>query len=93
MSIVNAQYRIKVGSGVTAVMAPKVFAYLNSGQMTGMLGGMKGAADYERLVKKPGTASKGMAAQSLVHLFIILSVIVGNIIYFMEKKKAAGARR
>ena len=92
MSIVNAQYRIKVGSGVTAVMAPKVYAYLNSGQMTGMLGGMKGAADYERLVQQPGTATKGMAAQSLVHLFIILSVIAGNIIYFVEKKKSAGVK-
>jgi hypothetical protein len=87
MSIVNAQYGIGVGTGVTAVMAPKFFAYLNSGQMTGMLGGMKGAGDYERLVKHPAAATKGMAAQSLVHLFIILSVVVGNIIYFTEKTR------
>jgi len=87
MSIVNAQYRIRVGAGVTAVMAPKFFAYLSSGQMTGLLGGMKGASDYEKLVKHPGSASKGMAAQSLVHLFIILSVMVGNVIYFIDKRK------
>jgi len=87
MSIVNAQYEIEVGAGVTAVMAPKFFAYLNSGQMTGLLGGMKGAADYEKLVKEPGTASKGMAAQSLVHLFIIFSVIAGNIMFFAGGRK------
>ncbi len=87
MSIVNAQYKIEVGSGITAVMAPKFYAYINSGQMTGMLGGMKGAADYEKLVEKPDTASKGMAAQSLVHLFIIFSVIAGNIIYFATGRK------
>lgn len=87
MSIVNAQYRIRVGAGVTAVMAPKFFAYLSSGQMTGLLGGMKGAGDYEKLVNHPGTASKGMAAQSLVHLFIIMSVIVGNVIFFIDKRK------
>jgi hypothetical protein len=87
MSIVNAQYRIRVGAGVTAVMAPKFFAYLSSGQMTGLLGGMKGASDYEKLVNHPGSATKGMAAQSLVHLFIILSVIVGNVIFFIDKKK------
>lgn len=90
MSIVNAQYQIGVGSGVTAVMAPKFYAYLSSGQMTGMLGGMKGAADYEQLVHHHGTATKGMAAQSLVHLFIILSVVAGNIIFFMERKKRGG---
>ena len=87
MSIVNAQYQIRVGAGVTAVMAPKFYAYLSSGQMTGMLGGMKGAADYEQLVNQPGAATQGMTAQSLVHLFIILSVIVGNIVFFIEKRK------
>ena len=85
ISIVNAQYNIRVGSGVTAVMAPRFYAYIGAGQMTGMLGGMKGAAEYEILAKEIGTASKGMAAQSLVHLFIILSVIAGNIIFFIEK--------
>ncbi len=87
MSIVNAQYEIEVGSGVTAVMAPKFFAYINSGQMTGMLGGMKGASDYEKLVDKPALATKGMAAQSLVHLFIIFSVIAGNVIFFTGGRK------
>ena len=92
MSIVNAQYGIKIGSGVTAVMAPKIYAYVGSGQMTGLLGGMKGAADYERLVKKPAAATKGMAAQSLVHLFIIFSVITGNIIYIVQRRQR-GRRR
>jgi hypothetical protein len=87
MSIVNAQFGIKVGSGVTAVMAPKIYAYVGSGQMTGLLGGMKGAADYEKLNHTPGLATKGMAAQSLVHIFIIFSVIAGNIVYLFERKK------
>jgi len=90
MSIVNAQYGIPVGSGVTAVMAPKIYAYVGSGQMTGLLGGMKGAADYERLVERPDLAAKGMAAQSLVHIFIIFSVIVGNFIYFRERRQRRG---
>ena len=59
MSIVNAQYGISIGSGVTAVMAPKIYAYVGSGQMTGLLGGMKGAADYEKLVGHVDMASKG----------------------------------
>ena len=87
VSIVNAQFGTAVGTGVTAVMAPRYFAYIGSGQMTGMLGGMKGAAEYEALVSKPAKAVKGMAAQSLVHLFVIFSVIAGNIVYFLGRKK------
>lgn len=87
ISIVNAQYGTPVGSGVTAVMAPKFYAYVGAKQMTGLLGGMKGAAEYEALVGHAGTAIKGMAAQSLVHLFIIFSVVAGNIIFFYEKRR------
>lgn len=87
MSIVNAQYDIAVGCGVTAVMAPKFYAYIGAGQMTGLLGGMKGAAEYERLVGMKDRATKGMGAQSLVHLFIIFSVIAGNIIFFVERRR------
>jgi hypothetical protein len=87
ISIVNAQYSTPMGAGVTAVMAPRYFAYIGSGQMTGMLGGMKGAAEYEDLVDQTGLATKGMAAQSLVHLFVIVSVIAGNLVYFAGKRK------
>lgn len=87
MSIVNAQYQIGVGCGLTAVMAPRYYAYLASGQMTGLLGGMKGAAEYELLVNKPDQAVKGMSAQSLVHIFIIFSVVAGNIIFLVEKNR------
>ena len=92
ISIVNAQYGIEVGSGVTAVMAPKFYAYVAAGQMTGLLGGMKGAAEYEALAKFPEAATKGMTAQSLVHIFIIFSVIAGNVIFLMDKRKRSGGR-
>ena len=93
VSIVNAQYGKRVGIGVTAVSAPAYFAYLNSGQLTGMLGGMKGAAEYENLVHKPAAATLGMNAQSMVHLFIIFSVLAGNIIFFLDKRGKKRNRR
>jgi hypothetical protein len=86
ISIVNAQYDIRVGSGVTAVVAPKMYAFVESGQMTGLLGGMKGAAEYEKLLGKPGSATRGMDSQSLVHLLVIFFVIIGNIGYFASRK-------
>lgn len=86
VSIVNAQYGIPVGAGVTAVMAPKMYSYVESKQLTGLLGGMKGAAEYERLVNHEGTATRGMDAQSMVHLLIIFFVIVGNIGFFATRR-------
>ena len=92
ISIVQAQYRIRVGCGVTSVMAPKLYAYVGSGQMTGLLGGMKGAAEYEQLVGKEALAVTGMGIQSMVHLLIIALIIIGNLGFFMEKRRVARAK-
>ncbi len=90
ISIVNAQYGTPMGCGVTAVSAPKYYSFVGSGQMTGLLGGMKGAAEYELLVGTRGMAEKGMGMQSLVHLMIILMVIVGNIAFFAGRRAKKG---
>ncbi len=87
ISIVNAQYGVPVGSGVTAVMAPKMYSFVESGQMTGLLGGMKGAAEYEKLAKKVEKATMGMDSQSLVHLLVIFLVLVGNAGFFVTRNK------
>jgi hypothetical protein len=89
ISIVQAQYRIRVGCGVTSVMAPKLYAYVGSGQMTGLLGGMKGAAEYEQMVGKPALAVTGMGIQSLVHLLIIALIILGNLGFIMDRRQGA----
>lgn len=86
ISIVNAGYGVPMGVGCTAVMAPKFYAFYGAKQIVGLLGGMKGAAEYEILLKRPGTAFRGMDIQSLVHFLIIGLVIFGNIGYFVTKK-------
>lgn len=93
ISIVNAQYGVPMGCGATAVMAPRYFAYTASGQFVGLLGGMKGAAEYELLVGKSGSAVTGMGAQSLVHLLIIGLVILGNVGFFLTRKNRLRLKR
>ncbi|MBC8515277.1 hypothetical protein H8D30_05435, partial [bacterium] len=44
------QMDIPVGGGVTAVSAPEYYVFLQTNQMVGLLGGMKGAAEYETLL-------------------------------------------
>ncbi len=86
------RFGVPVGGGCTAVSAPQFYTYLQTGQMVGLLGGLKGAADYETLVGiKDGTAIEGMAPQSVAHLVIMLFIVIGNVAYFSEKKK--GGRR
>ncbi len=89
----QTRFGIRIGSGVTAVSAADAYPYLQSGQLTGLLGGMKAAAEYEflnekaRYTKAFKPASQLMDSQSLAHLVIILLVIIGNISYFALRRK------
>jgi len=82
------RFGVPIGGGCTAVSAPQFYTYLQTGQMVGLLGGLKGAADYETLVGiQDGTAVEGMAPQSVAHLVIMGFIIIGNLAYFSQKKK------
>ncbi len=84
-----SRYHKKVSVAVTAVMATSFYPFLASGQIVGLLGGLKGAAEYEILIQKPGMGQKGMDAQSVSHLVIILLVILGNAGYFLRRRITA----
>jgi len=90
---VQSRYHVAIASGCTAVSAPEYYPYYQSGQLVGLLGGLAGAAEYEKLVGIPGTATRGMDAQSLGHLAIIVFIVLGNLFYLYLKKKGKLARR
>jgi hypothetical protein len=73
------------GAGCTAVSAPQFMPFVQSGQLKGLLGGLKGAAEYETFMEYPGDATKYMASQSIAHLVIILFIIIGNLAFFMKQ--------
>ncbi len=89
VSVANAVHGLKVAGGVTAVSAPRFYAFWNSGQLLGLLGGLRGAAAYETLIQVKGKALAGMDAQSMAHLVIILLIIISNLLYFIEKRLEA----
>jgi len=80
------KYKFELGAGCTAVMGPDMYPFLQSKQLGGLLGGLKGAAEYEALVKKKANAVSGMRPQSVVHVIIILFVIFGNVIFFTTRR-------
>lgn len=85
----QARYQGKLATAQTAIGAPRYYQYLQTGQLVGLIGGMKGAAEYERLVGRVGLATTGMDSQSIAHLLIIGFIILGNIIYWAEKRRRA----
>ena len=87
--------KIKIVAGCTGVQAPLLYPYIPN-QLPGLLGAIKGAAEYEKLVidKYGGNdpdpkyleAKRRMGPQLVAHLLIILLIILANYIYFVEKK-------
>ncbi len=75
--------------------------------MIGMLGGLKGASEYERLfldkyaalrdrsTDGPGlyTAIKGMDAQTIIHTVILVFILLGNLAFFLGRKSPMHAAR
>jgi hypothetical protein len=93
---------VPMGASCTAVSVAQYYAFLQAGQITGLAGGMKGSAEYETLLDNQysaehgilvGDATKGMDAQSIVHLFIVFSIVLANIAYFISRRRERTAGR
>ncbi|MCI0596200.1 MAG: hypothetical protein L0Z48_06630 [candidate division Zixibacteria bacterium] len=81
------RYHARVAAMLTAVMVASYMPLYASGQLSGLVNGLKGAADYERLLEKPGAAIRAMDAQSMAHAVILLLILGGNAAFWLGKKK------
>jgi hypothetical protein len=70
----------------TGVMATEAYPLLRSGQLQGMLPGLRGSIEYEGLLQEAGFATRLSASLSYAHFLIIGLVIVGNIGMFLERR-------
>ena len=90
---------ISVAGGSTAVQAPLLYPYWPN-QLLGLMGGIKGAAEYEseliRMYPKYKTKSnpgiKMMGPQAIAHIVIMLFIIIGNVTFFMERARERKGR-
>ncbi len=90
--------KVKLIAGCTGVQAPLLYPYIPD-QLPGLLGAIKGAAEYEKLVvdkyggetpdPKYFEARRRMGPQLVAHILIILLIIAANIIFFADKKRRA----
>ncbi len=86
----NGRYGFPLAIGITGVMSANYYQYLSSGQLFGIIPGVKGAAEYEELVGYPGEGKAQMAYQVIAHGVIILFIIISNIAFFTTKKRRGG---
>ena len=89
VTFVYGRARVPVGLGVTGVMAPTIFPFLDSKQVVGMMAGAKGAAEYEELLKQPGMGATIMSSQNFAHLLVVVLIVLGNLGYILS----AGSRK
>jgi hypothetical protein len=89
--------KLRMVAGTTGVSTPQLIPYYPH-QLAGILAGMKGAAEYESLVnaKIGGTpppryleAQRRMGPQLFGHLLLVALIVLGNVIHFTRKARAA----
>ena len=78
---------IPMSTGTTSIQVNEIMPYVQAGQVQGILAGMPGAAEYEKLIDHPGIGTSGMDAQSVAHLVIVLFIVLGNLGYFIERNR------
>ena len=89
----QTRFGLRVSAGITAVSASDFYPYYQSGQFTGLMVGMKGAAEYEELVQRTfqidgrRKASEAMGSLTAAHITIILFIIIGTVGYFLSRRK------
>ena len=90
----HERYKVPLALAVTAVSGPQYYAFLQSKQIFGLMGGLKGAAEYESLILDeynrldvPAKAIQGMNVQNYVHLLIVVLTIIGNVSFFMMRRQ------
>lgn len=94
LPVAQAMYGMKVAGGCTSVSAPQFYQYVQTGQVAGILEGIKGAAEYEQLLHRRkgvrnaiGKGCSSIDVQSVIHLVIMFFIVVANFFYYLELKR------
>lgn len=81
------RYQLPLLAGNTAVQAPMAYPFLKAGQLIGLMGGMAGGAEFEKLTGKQDKATTYLLSQSFAHMVVIIFIIIGNAAFLREKRK------
>lgn len=79
------KFGFKIACGATAVNETTLRPYIQTGQMIGLIGAMKGASEYEILTGKPDKATAGMEAVSMGHFLVLFLIVLANVVVLLQK--------
>lgn len=92
--------KITIVAGCTGVQVALMYPYIPE-QLPGMLEAIKGAAEYEKLVVEEYDIKRGrdpdpkylegqrrMGPQLIAHVLMIVLIVAGNYVYFMERRSS-----
>lgn len=82
-----ARYKQRIMAVLTAAMITSYDPYVASGQLYSVVAGLKGAAEYENLYGQKGGGNRGMLAQTMAHIYLIVLIVIGNVIYLSGRRK------
>lgn len=86
---VVTRYNLRYASATTAVMMPDNSPYYPR-QLFALVGGMRGAAEYETLLGRPGYGMRGLNVLTIGHVLLVAFIVFGNVIYWKTRKSPKG---
>jgi len=90
---VQVPYGLRMACLGTLGTLTKAAPYVQANQVFALMGGVRGAAEYETIMNRPGLSTAGMDAQSIGHIFVILLLIIGNLSSILERRSQGSATK
>jgi hypothetical protein len=96
IGFVQGPYGTKFLAGAAAITSSTAYPFVDAGQISGLLAGASGAAQYEQLVAakygplgrpKEGIGTRASRIQSFVSAYVVLAVILGNVAYLIDRQR------
>ncbi|NLO92113.1 MAG: hypothetical protein GX410_09030 [Elusimicrobia bacterium] len=85
VALASDRYGFRLAGGVTAVIEPRYGPYLQTGQLAGLISGLRGGAEYEGLLGEPGAAAAGLDALNVTNLLALLLVLAANAAVWLRR--------
>jgi hypothetical protein len=80
-----SQYNKDVLGGCLSMMTTSIKPYYDSGQLLGIMDGIKGAADLEFLTGHPGDAIVSSDILSFTQTLVLIFIVIGNVSFWMTR--------